>query len=175
MWYFAEGPDLFPGSKQFFDPCLTWQTKLPACSSTEKCSSSDVTSCEYSEVVTSSFDSGQEHRLSGQALIYFFLYLDDNPRSLTHVSPRPLPGTSLTIHCWLIVILPLAENQRELNITLFFIYMATSFDPELGSLSGQNIRYIYIHIYISVWSGSLSPGQGASSGCGWRNGLQYGG
>jgi hypothetical protein len=28
---------------------------------------------------------------------------------------------------------------------------------------------------LAVISGSLSPQHGASSGCGWRNGLQYGG
>jgi hypothetical protein len=28
---------------------------------------------------------------------------------------------------------------------------------------------------VCVISGSLSPRNGASSGCGWRNGLQYGG
>jgi len=29
--------------------------------------------------------------------------------------------------------------------------------------------------YEAVISGSLSPRHGASSGCGWRNGLKYGG
>ena len=32
-----------------------------------------------------------------------------------------------------------------------------------------------INYFISMISGSLSPRHGASSGCGWRNGLQYGG
>jgi hypothetical protein len=39
----------------------------------------------------------------------FFLYLQENPRPLTHVSLRPLSVTSLTIHYWLIIFLSLGS------------------------------------------------------------------
>jgi hypothetical protein len=44
----------------------------------------------------------------------------------------------------------------------------------LENLCIPTLRYIYIYIYIVVTSESLSPRHGASSGCGWRNGLLYG-
>ena len=42
-------------------------------------------------------------------------------------------------------------------------------------LSEQPSYILKIIIILSVISGSLSPQQGTSSGCGWRNGLHYGG
>ena len=47
----------------------------------------------------------------------------------------------------------------------------------LGNCAVQSIS-ILVSISITataVISGSLSPRHGASLGCGWRNGLQYGG
>ena len=38
----------------------------------------------------------------------------------------------------------------------------------------NSVRYLSCSTYKPVVSGSLSPRKGASSGCGWRNGLQYG-
>jgi hypothetical protein len=35
-----------------------------------------------------------------------------------------------------------------------------------------SVRFIAVNILFSMLSGSLSPRHGASSGCGWRNGLQ---
>jgi len=47
------------------------------------------------------------------------------------------------------------------------------------SVSIPALRTVYIYIYIYIYeyvchciSGSLSPRHGASSGCGWRNGLR---
>ena len=47
--------------------------------------------------------------------------------------------------------------------------------PSSGGFKKRVYVYIYIYIHMPLLSGSLSPRHGASSGCGWRNGLQYGG
>jgi hypothetical protein len=40
----------------------------------------------------------------------------------------------------------------------------------------KDLNIFKIAVYGStVMNGSLSPGHGTSSACGWRNGLQYGG
>jgi hypothetical protein len=37
------------------------------------------------------------------------------------------------------------------------------------------LYYFHFHTLVTVISGSLSPWHGASSGCGWRSSLRYGG
>jgi len=50
-----------------------------------------------------------------------------------------------------------------------------------GAVTGSNEFRSSVHLVggtgqsTHVISGSLSPRHGASSGCGWRNGLRYGG
>jgi hypothetical protein len=48
-------------------------------------------------------------------------------------------------------------------------------EPVFTCLTPVIIIIIIIIIILFLRSGSLSPRHGASSGCGWRNGLQYGG
>ena len=43
------------------------------------------------------------------------------------------------------------------------------------SLNISSSDLVVLYLLNSVISGSLSPRYGVSSGCGWRNGLQYGG
>ena len=71
-------------------------------------------------------------------------------------------------------------GSSNLVCCLIFAFLILSFLDILENLLFK-IIYIYIYIYIlyilyySVIIGSLSPRHDASSGCGWRIGLRYGG
>jgi hypothetical protein len=70
------------------------------------------------------------------------------------------------------------ENEEEIEIhnRIMSENKALLYNCDLYA---ENINSEYIGIYISIKlnsheCGSLSPWHGASSGCGWRNGLLYG-
>jgi len=49
------------------------------------------------------------------------------------------------------------------------MFVAEEYDVDLSSVFHKVVRALH------VINGSLSPWHGTSSGCGWRNSLQYGG
>ena len=67
--------------------------------------------------------------------------------------------------------LPPYTLHVPVQLILLDFITRTILGEDYRSLSSSLCSFLHSHVI----SGSLSPRHGASSGCGWRNGLQYGG
>ena len=71
---------------------------------------------------------------------------------------------------------PISKNRHS---SMFFTENGAPYEKACFGNTHRKTDVTYLQVVHSLptpaISGSLSPRHGASSGCGWRNGLQYGG